>query len=57
MKYTQIVIIILVLFISYKLCGILPEAEGGTRKYFCKNPILYEAIFLMILAFMYFKKK
>jgi len=48
---------ILVLFISYKLCGILPEIPGGKRERFCKHPVLYVVVFSITVVFLYLKDK
>ena len=67
MKYIVIIFIIffsiLLSFLSYKLCGYLPQSNNySNRAVFCKNPIEYViintcVILVVFIYFMYNKKK
>ena len=62
MKYNNILftllLLIIVLFISYKLCDINP-GKYSKRKFFCKYPIYSSLFFIfitLIFIFFIFKK-
>jgi hypothetical protein len=53
MKYLYIFIILFLLFISYKLCDIIPPHETyGIRRYFCSNPIITIILFILCILFL-----
>jgi hypothetical protein len=53
--YTSIIIFLLIFYLDYKLCDILPgNISGGRRQLFCNYPIIF-LVFYIFYFFLLFR--